>query len=75
MPKNNSHEHDISLDYSKNNTKWQGAIAADLDQKMEDETYEDLCHKCRAKSPTDFKKIRIHFICNVKHVDFIKRES
>ena len=34
---------------------------------MEDEPYKDLGHKSKAKPPTDFKKIRVHFVCDVKH--------
>ena len=62
MPKNNSHEHDIQLDEYNKNTKWQYAIAAETDQKMEYETYKDLRHKHKAKPTTNFNNIRVHFV-------------
>ena len=66
MPKNNNYLHDIQLDESNNNTRWQDAIASDLKQQIEYEAYKDLGHKSSTKSPPNFKKIRFYFINYVK---------
>ena len=74
MPKNNSYDHSIQLDEFNKSTKWQNAIADKLDQEMDYETYKHLCHKSKAKPPTDFKKIRVHYVYDVKHDGRHKRD-
>ena len=66
MTNNNSYEHDIQLDESNKNTKWKDVIAAELDQQMENETCKDLGHKSKSKPLIYFKKIRVHFVYDVK---------
>ena len=34
---------------------------------MKHETYKYLGHKSKAKPPTDFRKIRVHFVFDVKY--------
>ena len=49
------------------NTKWQDAIALELQQINEYETFTDAGHHTKAKIPNGYKKIRVHFVFDVKH--------
>ena len=67
VPMNNNHEHDIQLNESNKNTKWQDVIAAEQDHQIEHETYKDLSRKTKAKPTPNLKKTMIHFIYGIKH--------
>ena len=64
-----NHEYSIQLDESNKSTKQQDVIVAEFDHKMECKTCKDLGHKSKSKSPPEFKKIRVHLVCDVKHDD------
>ena len=67
MTKSNSHENATQLDESNNNTKWQDAIVAELDQQMEYETCKYLSHKSKAKHLLGFKNIMVNFVHYFKY--------
>jgi hypothetical protein len=57
----------MRFDEKNGNTKWQDAIALELQQINEYETFTDLGHHTIVKIPTVYKKIRLHFVFDVKH--------
>jgi hypothetical protein len=61
------YRHALRLDEHSKNALWQDAIATELSQIDEYSTFEDLGHKSKAKPPPGCKKIRVHFVFDVKH--------
>ena len=57
----------VRLDERNGNTKWQEAIDLELKQINEYDTFTDFGHHTSAKLPQGSKKIRVHFVFDVKH--------
>jgi len=57
----------LRLDERNGNTLWTEAIALELNQIDEYDTFIDKGHHTKAKAPTGYKKIRVHFVFDVKH--------
>jgi hypothetical protein len=57
----------MQFDEKNGNTKWQDAIALELRQINVYETFTDVEHHTKAKMPNGYKKIRAHFVFDVKH--------
>jgi hypothetical protein len=62
-----TYEQAMRFDEKNGNTKWQDAIALELQQINEYETFTDVGHHTKAKIPNGCKKIRVHFVFDVKH--------
>ena len=60
-----SHAHAMQLDAKNGNKKWKEAVNTELSQISEYETFEDKGKG--AKVPKDYKRIRCHFVFDVKH--------
>ena len=65
LPRNNLHETAVLLDKKNNNTKSQDAITSEITQQHEYNTYKDLGKD--GKPPPDYKRLRVHFVFDVKH--------
>ena len=65
IPRNYAHA--LVLDERNKNTKWKDAVALELLQIQEYETFKSLGHKSTAKVPPGYKKIRVHLVFDVKH--------
>jgi hypothetical protein len=65
VPRN--YQHAIRLDERNGNSKWKDAVKLERDQIDEYETFQDLGHKSVARVPQGYKKIRVHFVFDVKH--------
>ena len=61
------YNHAKRLDERNGNTRWQDAIDLETDQIDDYETFKDLGHKDKVSSPSGYKKIRVHFVFDVKH--------
>ncbi len=59
--------HAMRLDEQNKNTKWKDAVALELLQIQEYETFKDLGHKSVGRPPQGYKKIRVHLVFDVKH--------
>jgi hypothetical protein len=57
----------MQFDEKNSNTKWQDAIAPELWQINEYETFTDVGHHTKAKIPNGYKNISVHFVFDVKH--------
>ena len=62
-----SYKQAIGFDEKNKNTKWQDAVALELQQINEYDTFIDQGHHTKATSPTGYKKIKVHFVFDVKH--------
>lgn len=65
IPRN--YEHAMRLDERNKNTRWKDAVALELTQIDEYKTFRDLGHHTKAQPPAGYKKIRVHFVFDVKH--------
>ena len=65
VPKNYTEA--VRLDERNGNQKWQEAINLELQQIYEYDTFTDLGHHTSTSIPTGYKKIRVHFVFDVKH--------
>jgi hypothetical protein len=59
--------HAMQLDEKNKNTRWKDAVALELMQIDEYETFHDLGHHTKARAPIGYKKIRVHLVFDVKH--------
>ena len=59
--------HALKLDELNKNTKWYDSIGTELGQIDDYDTFQDIGHKSVAKPPPGYKKIRVHFVFDVKH--------
>jgi hypothetical protein len=57
----------IQLDQKNGNTKWQDAVALELLQIDDYNTFKDIGHKDNTKIPGGYKKLRVHLVFDVKH--------
>ena len=62
-----TYEQAVRLDEKNNNTKWQDAAALEQEQINEYHVFIDKGHHTKNAAPSGFKKIRVHFIFDVKH--------
>lgn len=62
-----TYEQGVRFDERNGNTKWQDAIELELQQINEYETFKDVGHHTKAQIPNGFKRIRVHFVFDVKH--------
>jgi hypothetical protein len=62
-----TYEQAVLFDKRNGNTKWQDASALELSQINEYEVFIDSGHHTKAKIPSGYKKIRVHFVFDVKH--------
>jgi hypothetical protein len=53
------------IDADNGNTRWQDAMALEISQLKEYNTFKDL--ERGARPPRDYQKIRAHFVFAVKH--------
>ena len=58
-------EEAITIDNNNGNTLWQDAIALEMSQLHDYSTFEDLGKN--SPGPVEYKKIRVHFVFDVKH--------
>lgn len=65
VPRN--YNHAKRLDEINKSTRWGDAIKTELDQIDDYDTFEDCGHNSKAKAPSGYKRIRVHFIFDVKH--------
>ena len=65
VPKNYAEA--VRLDERNGNNKWQEAISLELQQINDYDTFVDYGHHTSAKIPSGYKKIRVHFVFDVKH--------
>ena len=54
----------MSLDKHNGNNKWAEAIKLEIDQQHDYNTYKDMG---KSSSPEGYKRIRVHFVFDVKH--------
>jgi hypothetical protein len=57
----------MHFDEKNSNTKWQDSIALELQKINGYEAFNDVGHHTKAKIPNGYKKIRVHFVFDVKH--------
>ena len=67
IPRNNDYDHAISIDQRNGNNKWSEAIQLETQQQHECDTCKDLGHHRCASIPEGHKKIRAHFVFDIKH--------
>ena len=65
VPKNYAHA--MRLDKQNKNTKWKDAADLEIKQITEYKTFMDHGHHSKVPPPTGYKKIRVHFVFDVKH--------
>jgi Reverse transcriptase (RNA-dependent DNA polymerase) len=65
VPRNYSEA--VRLDERNGNNKWQEAINLELQQINDYDTFVDCGHHTSARIPSEYKKIRVHFVFDVKH--------
>jgi Reverse transcriptase (RNA-dependent DNA polymerase) len=65
VPKNYAHA--MHLDGKNKNTKWKDAADLEVQQIFEYNTFVDHGHHTKSKAPEGYKKIRVHFVFDVKH--------
>jgi hypothetical protein len=65
VPKNYAHA--MRLDEKNKNSMWKDAADLEIKQIFEYRTFSDLGHNTKAKAPEGYKKIRVHFVFDVKH--------
>ena len=64
VPRNNDYEHALSIDKRNGGSKWADAIRLEIEQQHEYDTCKDLG---TGPAPQGCKKIRTHFVFDVKH--------
>ena len=64
IPQNNDYDYSLSIAKHNDNKKWAEAIKLEIDQKHEYDTYKDIG---KGPPPKGYKKIREHFVLDVKH--------
>jgi hypothetical protein len=65
IPRN--YEHAMRLDEQNKNTCWRDAINLELKQIDEYQTFKDVGHLKTSQPTPEYKKIRVHFVFDVKH--------
>ena len=65
VPRN--YKHALLLDEKNGNNLWKDAVALELQQINEYQTFEDKGHHTKTVPPNGYKKIRVHFVFDVKH--------
>ena len=62
-----TYEQAIRLDNKNGNTLWADAIKLELQQISDYNTFIDKGHHTKTRPPPGYKKIRVHFVVDVKH--------
>ena len=65
VPKN--YVHAMALDAKNKNTKWKDAADLEIKQIYDYKTFVDHGHHTKTTAPSGHKKIRVHFVFDVKH--------
>jgi Reverse transcriptase (RNA-dependent DNA polymerase) len=65
VPRNYAHA--MALDAKNKNTMWKDAADLEIKQIAEYKVFVDHGHHTRATPPSGYKKIRVHFVFDVKH--------
>ena len=65
VPKNYAHA--MALDARNKNTKWKDAADLEIKQIYDYKTFIDHGHHTKSSPPSGYKKIRVHFVFDVKH--------
>ena len=65
VPRNYAHA--MELDAQNKNTKWKDAADLEIQQITDYKTFHDHGHHTKNKPPSGYKKIRVHFVFDVKH--------
>lgn len=65
VPKNYAHA--MALDARNKNTKWKDAADLEIKQIAEYKVFVDHGHHTKSTPPPGYKKIRVHFVFDVKH--------
>ena len=65
VPKNYTHA--MRLDEKNKNSRWKDAADLEIAQIIEYKTFIDHGHHTKASVPNGYKKIRVHFVFDVKH--------
>jgi hypothetical protein len=68
IPRN--YDHAVFLDNRNGNRKWQDAAKLEFDQLDEYSTFEDYGDSNTTTQPSEYKKIRVHLVFDVKHVQY-----
>jgi Reverse transcriptase (RNA-dependent DNA polymerase) len=62
-----TYEHAMRLDQRNGNTLWGDAITLELTQIGDFNTFIDKSHHTKVNAPSGYKKIKVHFVFDVKH--------
>ena len=62
-----NYEHAMDLDRRNGNTKYADAIATELKQIDEYQTFQDLGPATKTRPPEGYKRIRVHLVFDIKH--------
>ena len=65
VPRNYAHA--MALDKQNKNTKWKDAADLEIKQIIDYKTFIDHGHHTKVTAPSGYKKIRVHFVFDVKH--------
>ena len=65
VPKNYAHA--MALDKQNKNTKWKDAADLEIKQIFDYQVFIDHGHHSKSSPPAGYKKIRVHFVFDVKH--------
>ena len=65
VPRN--YVHAMHLDEKNKNTMWKDAADLEIKQIFEYQTFVDHGHHSKSSAPNGYKKIRVHFVFDVKH--------
>jgi hypothetical protein len=57
----------MHLDEWNGNTKFQDAAALELQQMRDYQTFIDIGHHTKAKTPEGYKKVKVNLVFDVKH--------
>jgi hypothetical protein len=65
VPRN--YDHAMRLDQKNKNSLWKDAVATELQQINDYQTFIDKGHHTKTSPPAGYKKIRVHLVFDVKH--------
>ena len=64
MPRKNYYDYAVSIDKNNGNYTWADCVKFEKDQQYQHDVCKDMD---KVKDPKDHKKIRVHFVFDVKH--------
>jgi hypothetical protein len=59
--------HAVKIDERNGNRLWQDAVALEFKQVNDYNTFKDIGHQSKTTPPAGYKRIRVHFVFDVKH--------